>query len=57
MKREDIFVDSEPFVLEVDTKSRLEALEKEKEITESKMVDPKRTGSSAGGFFGGKLNG
>ncbi|CAI9421175.1 hypothetical protein LOS22_14570 [Enterococcus faecium] len=57
LKREDIFVDSEPFVLEVDTKSRLEALEKEKEITESKMVDPKRTGSSAGGFFGGKLNG
>ena len=57
LKREDIFVDSEPFVLEVDTKSRLEALEKEKGVTESKMVDPKRTSSGLGGFFGGKLNG
>lgn len=57
LKREDIFVDSEPFVLEVDTKSRLEELEKEKELKEHKMVDPKRTSSTAGGFFGGKLNG
>lgn len=62
LKREDIFVDSEPFSLAVDTKSRLEALEEttQPEVStkepDVKMVDPKR-GASVSGFFGGKLNG
>lgn len=57
LKREDIFVDSEPFSLSIDTKGRLEeAGELEALEDEKQMVDPKRTGNT-GGFFGGKLNG
>lgn len=53
LKREDIFVDAEPFSLTVDTTERLKELEAEEAPP---MVDPKRKGS-LGGFFGGKLNG
>lgn len=57
LKREDIFVDSEPFSLAIDTEKRLQELE---ENGETEMKDPKREGSrqsELGGFFGGKLNG
>lgn len=54
LKREDIFVDSEPFSLAINTAERLKEME-EAEV-DTTMVDPKRSGSK-GGFFGGKLNG
>lgn len=60
LKREDIFVDSEPFSLSIDTEARLKELEGAEpdngKIESPRMVDPKRSGT-AGGFFGGKLNG
>lgn len=54
LKREDIFVNSEPFSLSIDTESRLKELGATQE-QEQHMLDPKR--QSSGGFFGGKLNG
>lgn len=56
LKREDVFIDSEPFSLDIDTASRMEELEGKKDTSES-MVDPKRKPTKTGGFFGGKLNG
>ncbi len=60
LKREDIFVDSEPFSLSIDTEARLKELEGAEpdngKIESPRMVDPKRAGTT-GGFFGGKLNG
>lgn len=60
LKREDIFVDSEPFSLSIDTEARLKELEGAEpdngKIESPRMVDPKRSGTT-GGFFGGKLNG
>lgn len=55
LKREDIFVNSEPFSLSIDTNARLKELEQEQAVEETKMIDPKR--QSSGGFFGGKLSG
>lgn len=56
LKREDVFIDSEPFSLDIDTASRMEELEGKKDTSEA-MVDPKRKATKSGGFFGGKLNG
>lgn len=55
LKREDIFVNSEPFSLSIDTEARLKELEQTQEPETTQMVDPKR--QSSGGFFGGKLSG
>lgn len=54
LRREDIFVDSEPFSLSINTEERLKEMEDQ---GEQKMVDPKRKGNQGSGFFGGKLGG
>lgn len=54
LKREDAFVNPEPFSMNIDTGKKLEELEG-KEVVEEKMVDPKRPMQS--GFFGGAFNG
>lgn len=66
LKREDIFVNSEPFSLNINTAERLEEEDREIEVSQpersekaneslsgGQMVDPKRKGSA--GFFGGRL--
>lgn len=62
LKREDIFIDSEPFSLDINTEARIKELEKangtpDEEDKEKGMLDPKRKSNEQGGFFGGKLNG
>lgn len=44
LKREDAFIDSEPFSVDVNTTD-----------SEEKMLDPKREMNATGGFFGGKF--